>query len=333
MSITDRTTLKSYYTTGARPTQSQFGDLIDTLVSMGISDTNTGSVNFSGCLSISGSISASVAQFSSSVLVSGSLIAAGAASVAGSAFIVGRTYIGASDNGGTCNNGININVLSSSQDAITLRSNIIGPIGPSSQHENNVFGSFGPIEACGGFILRGLSSGCRGLSMQAFANTYTNTRSTAGIAAWQVAIFTSVSSTSNPPADTNIVVFRAGTNTRFIWDSDGDFHADAAVSASAYDSHDDIGLVRSLEVERVPDLRKEFGNWARYNKDELERLRIATFNDGRPGRDNDGSVFVNYTALTRLHSGAIWQLAQKISDLEKKLLPSGCNYIDLLDTS
>ena len=115
---------------------------------------------------------------------------------------------------------------------------------------------------------------------------------------------------SDMAANENILVVRSGTSgsvTRFIFDSDGDLHADAAVTASAYDTFDDAQLIRTLEVERggAGVVRGEFDNWLRYNRQHLEAAKIATFNDGPGG---DGSIFVNYTGLARLQSGAIWQL-------------------------
>ena len=52
----------------------------------------------------------------------------------------------------------------------------------------------------------------------------------------------------------------------------------------------------------------------------LEREGIATFNDG-PGED--GSIFINYSALARLHSGAIWQMYTRIQKMVAQLADHG----------
>ena len=320
MTIQTRAYLGGQFSTGDRPTQTDFADLIDSFVSMGIGDTNTGSLTFSGCLSITGSISGSVAQFSSSVLVTGSLIAANGASVGGSLFA----------------NIIRIQGAGTNASRIAFMDANINH-GMTTLVDPTQFGSINRWATCGGIQIVGYTASTVAFNQAALAGIPDSTRSTAALGYYVFGANAKSGTGQAAPGDNeNLYVFRTWTNARFIFDSDGDFHADAAINASSYDVHDDIGMVRSLEVERVKQvmpsvgLREEFGQWARYNKDELEHLKVATFNDGRPGRDNDGSVFINYTALARLHSGAIWQLAQRLGGIEEQLQLSGCNYLPFL---
>ena len=330
MTIQTRTDLKAFFETGDRPTQTQFGDLIDSLVSMGTGDTNTGSV-----------------AFSSSILVSGSLITGGAASFAGSIVVVGTASLsGSATIGGTaCVSGSiivdNVLILSGSGTGtngsriVFYDSNVAH--GMTALLPTNAFGEINRFATCGGVQIRGFSGSTVGFLFTGVAACPDTGKSTGAHAYFHLrGACKNGTGQRAAGVDENLVVIQSFTTTRHIFDSEGDYSADAAVGASAFDDHDDIGLVRSLEVERIKQvapsvgLREEFGKWARYNKRELQRLKIATFNDG-PGED--GSVFINYTALARLHSGAIWQLAQKIDRIERQLLPSsGCNYIDLIDS-
>lgn len=117
----------------------------------------------------------------------------------------------------------------------------------------------------------------------------------------------------------NILTIANAGCARFIFQGGGDLYADSSLSASAFDSHDDVQMVRALEVERSPGtvIRDQFDSWLKYNRKDLEAANIATFND--PAEGGDGSVFVNVMGLQRLHSGAIWQLHKKNVALQDRL--------------
>ncbi len=106
---------------------------------------------------------------------------------------------------------------------------------------------------------------------------------------------------------------------RFIFQGGGDLYADSSLTASAFDAHDDVQLIRALEVERAPGtvIRDQFDAWLKYGRADLEAADIATFND--PANGGDGSVFVNVTGLQRLHSGAIWQMHKYTRQLEERI--------------
>jgi len=126
----------------------------------------------------------------------------------------------------------------------------------------------------------------------------------------------------------NTLVIRNYGTTRFIFDSDGDFHLDAGggtggtIHGWAYDEYDDAQLIRAFEINRPTNgiVKDQFDKWIEYNRDDLERLDIATFND-----DTDGHVFVNLTKLSYLQNGAIWQLYKKLQKMEQALLNAGIN--------
>lgn len=168
--------------------------------------------------------------------------------------------------------------------------------------------------------LAGWGEASVGIAMRGAVVNETSTRSTAADAAVVLkGVVKSGTTTANLSANMNLVAIKNGNSTtRFIFDSDGDYHADASNNASAFDWADDAQLVRVLEIERAPDsvIRTQFDNWLQYNRRDLERMKIATFNDCPGG---DGSIFVNYTGLARLHSGAIWQQYTRTCALEERV--------------
>jgi len=174
--------------------------------------------------------------------------------------------------------------------------------------------------ACGGLRIGGIT-GCEiGLVLTGYVTTISAVRSTAATAPVRIEGLekTGAGGASTMAVNRNVAIVSDGGNTRFIFDSEGDFHADAAVTASSFDAYNDAHMVRALELARNPGgvIRTEFDGWLKHNRADLEQAKIATFNDGPGG---DGSVFVNVTGLQRLHSGAIWQLYTELQAVKSKL--------------
>ena len=194
--------------------------------------------------------------------------------------------------------------------------------GMTTLAETNTFGTIKANQDFtngGGLRVDGYTSACLALYTRGNYTTADSTRSTNGNAPTYIdAGKKSGTSVGNPGANENILAIGANFATQFIFDSDGDLSANAAITASAYDAYNDAHLVRALEIERNPGgiIRTEFDGWLKHNRRDLERAKIATFND-HPG--GDGSIFVNYTGLVRLHSGAIWQLYTELQRVKHQL--------------
>ena len=113
--------------------------------------------------------------------------------------------------------------------------------------------------------------------------------------------------------DKNLLVVQNNVTTRFILDSDGDSHQDVGTAWTNFDDENDAVLLRDLANAVSPDsVRTKFGEFIFYNKGELERLGLVSFEGPTP--------FVNMSRLTMLHTGAIWQLYTRIDSLEQRLL-------------
>lgn len=178
--------------------------------------------------------------------------------------------------------------------------------------------------ALGGVALAGYSDATAivAIGMIARAGAGSTTKSTAALAPFNV-VGSKANTTTEQAlgADENIAVFRNLTNTRFILDGDGDSHQDVGTAWTNFDTHDDVALLNKLSahVTRIDDpVRISFGEWLKSARHELEDLKLVTFNP-------DGHHFVNMSRLTMLHTGAIRQLGDRLSQMElvlEKLLPA-----------
>jgi len=197
--------------------------------------------------------------------------------------------------------------------------------GITNQADTDTFGTLGTNTAAAnsdGLSITGLSTEVTAFVVRAMATSTDTAKTAAACAVINLRGFLkNGTGASSLGGNQNLVTLQNNACTVFIFDADGDFHADAAATASAYDMYDDAHLIRALEIERNPAgiIRTEFDGWLKHNRGDLEAAKIATFNDG-PGGDK--SVFVNYTGLARLHSGAIWQmytaLNRFVAEVEEK---------------
>ncbi len=157
--------------------------------------------------------------------------------------------------------------------------------------------------AGGAVVLRGL------LGEDADTTKTTAGRGIVEIQGYQI----SGTNVGNVVADGNIVAFRTYVSgaeaTRFIFDTEGSAHAD--VEWTTFDEHDDLALLDALE--------SSFGEFAEEHRPELERLKIATYDD-RPGH-----AMVNWTRLAMLQNGAIRQIGQRLEQYERAFAALGVN--------
>ena len=195
--------------------------------------------------------------------------------------------------------------------------------GFTNETETDTYAFMKKPGASGGVILEGLTSEKVGIFIRGGGVTDVTSRSTVSEAYTEIVAYKkSGNSAGTPGANANLLAIVSGGDVEFLFDADGDFHANAAVTASSYDRFDDVAAVRALELHRSPAViaRDAFDEWVNYSRRDLEAMKIATFND-QPG--GDGSVFINYTALARLHSGAIWQMHKRLAELEALVKPKG----------
>lgn len=228
----------------------------------------------------------------------------------------GKLFVGATSN---ANNtaGITINQGASDDEVISFKSSDVAH-GITTLAETDTYGRIKKADATlGGIDIAGFGSGTEaGIIFSAIHTTANTTKSIAGRGAQRIVGFLKSGTTvGSLGANANIISFEDAGTTRFILDADGDSHQDVGTAWTNFDITDDIALLNKLSahVTRHDDpLRESFGEWLTQSREELERLRLVTFND-------DNHHFVNMSRLTMLHTGAIRQLGAKFDKIERML--------------
>ena len=122
-------------------------------------------------------------------------------------------------------------------------------------------------------------------------------------------------------ANGNILSIANYTATRFLFEGNGEFHADA--SSNTFDEYEDAHLVRAYDLSHGRGvIDSKFDKFVSYNHQKLADLKLV-------GKEKDGTPnhFVNVTGFQRLHNGAIWQqyekhqrLAEAVYEMAKETL-------------
>jgi hypothetical protein len=210
--------------------------------------------------------------------------------------------------------GIRLNQAGGDAAIISLESSDVAH-GMTSAVGTDTYGDVRKVSGTdGGLLLRGFTEVTNAVGIQAWYTSDNSTRSTAGTAPISLAaLLKSGTSAGDPAANANLVIIQSNGTTRFIFDSDGDAHAD--VSWTTFDTHNDLELLASLEGELAGKdaLREGFHDWMTYNRDALAASQLVTFND-------DGHHFVNFTRLSMALCGAVRQLGAQNAQLAGRLL-------------
>jgi len=162
----------------------------------------------------------------------------------------------------------------------------------------------------GGAQIVGYSEATRGMRLHGVYTTSTTGKasdSTAGVSI--IASKASSANITNPAANDNLVSIVQYDTTAFIFDKEGDFHADS--SSTTFDAYDDAQLARAWDLTHGRGvIESKFDKFVAYNHEKLADLQLV-------GREKDGTPnhFINVTGMQRLHNGAIWQQYEKHNQL------------------
>ena len=107
----------------------------------------------------------------------------------------------------------------------------------------------------------------------------------------------------------NMMTIHNHNNVKFIFDAEGDFHADS--SSTTFDAYDDAQLARAFDLSHNRGVvNSKFDKFVAYNHEKLAELQLV-------GRERDGKPnhMVNVCGMQRLHNGAIWQQYEKHNQL------------------
>lgn len=170
--------------------------------------------------------------------------------------------------------------------------------------------------ASGGVLMGGYTSADQAVQV---VGNYTTPDTTRGLTSKSPVVLIGAKLSGNTAAamgaNENLVTFRDNTNTRFIFDSDGDSHEDGT-GWTAYDDHDDVAVIEAVEFQLTADqgnpIDRHFSRWMEDARPMLERLKLVTFNE-------DGHHFVNRSRMQSLLCGAVRQLARQNQLLDARL--------------
>lgn len=237
--------------------------------------------------------------------------------------MTGTAYIGDTANANVTL-GLTINQGAADDEILALKSSDVAH-GITTVTETDTFGVFKKDSAtAGGLQIVGYRDpddvAGRALSLVGrLGETADTTKTTAAIGV--VALFAQIKNPTGTDvvavgANGNLVTIHNHGTTRFIFDAEGDAHAD--VSWTTFDDYDDVALLGDLEramlAQRDP-VKASFVDFLRYNHEALEAAGIVHFD-----RDNPGHAMVNTTKLSMALVGAIRQTNARMDALEARML-------------
>ena len=115
----------------------------------------------------------------------------------------------------------------------------------------------------------------------------------------------------DPGTNANLVTIRKGGDVRFIFDAEGSAHAD--VEWVAYDSYDDVALMKDFQAI-LTDSKCE----ARYQLEAMEDAGIVG-QDSLHWEGDKLRAMVNFSRLAMIHHGAIGQVSDRLQAYEIEL--------------
>jgi hypothetical protein len=159
----------------------------------------------------------------------------------------------------------------------------------------------------GGLQMDALAEGEDGFTMHSYVTTANTAKSTGANAAimFKGRKKSSTSAGSLNDANANIMAIADHNTRRFLFDREGDFHADSG--STTFDAYEDAHLVRAYDLSHGKGvIDSKFDKFVSYNHEKLADLQLV-------GREDDGTPnhFINVTGMQRLHNGAIWQQYEK----------------------
>ena len=211
-------------------------------------------------------------------------------------------------NGGLCLNG-----GANDESYLTFKSSDVAH-GMTSEDETDTFATIAKQSATkGGFQIRAFKedSDNEWFEMNCQAdNDASETKSASAKGAFtMVASKKSGSGVNAINANGNLLTIAGYTSTEFIFEGNGNFHAESG--STTFDAYEDAQLARAFDLSHGRGvIESKFDKFVQYNHEKLAELKLV-------GRDEDGTPnsMLNVTGLQRLHNGAIWQQYEKHNQL------------------
>ena len=234
----------------------------------------------------------------------------------------GRTQTGGETSGDVTAGGLCLNQGANDTNILTFKSSDVAH-GITTRAETDTFFKILKTSSDeGGTLMHSFSEGITNFILIGASTSEQSTRSTSGTGPVEIrGQLKSGTTSAAMGGDTNIFCVRNHSLTKFIFDTDGDFHADSG--STTFDAYEDAQLVRAYDLSHGKGvIDSKFDKFVSYNHEKLAELELV-------GREDDGTPnhFINVTGMQRLHNGAIWQqyekhqrLAEAVYEMAKEAL-------------
>lgn len=210
--------------------------------------------------------------------------------------------------------GLTINQGANDDEILALKSSDVAH-GITDEAETDTYGVFSKhLSTTGAMDITGFGEHDRGIELRGIASLDNVDKTASARAPVMIRAYLKTGTTKGAMgANANIFAVREAISTRFLIDKDGDYFYDGA-DGGAFDAHDDLSLVRSFSmVTGGKDIIKsKWDDFVSHKEKDLVELGIL-------GDTVENGGLVCGSQLQRLHNGAIWQLAEKIFELENEL--------------
>ncbi len=220
----------------------------------------------------------------------------------------GALIIGDTDHSGLTQ-GIKINQGANDDDLIQVASTDVAH-GMTTLVDTQVYGKHKKRSATdGGYQIHGLTEGVEGLAFLASSTTAVTTDTSSSLGAMTFRSYVkSGTDHVNMGATDNTHVFRNGSVTTMLLKGNGVLHLTDATPV-ALDDYDDVALLRTFDRETAVRgvIDSQWDKFVQYNRTHLENAGVLV------------GDFVSVQGMQRLMSGAVWQLHERIAELEAQL--------------
>ena len=221
-------------------------------------------------------------------------------------------FLGDDANGGMTS-GITINQGAADNEAFALKSSDVGH-GITTRAETDTYFSMSKYDAHGGVMSRAITGdGTVGWLMRVHAPAVDSDKDSGATGLFMVdARKNNGTGDTAPDADSNLVVFTAQGQAKFIFDMEGQGHS--VLAWTTFDAHDDIAVINDLENEMLEFDGSPERTKRRHMLEEMGVIGKDSWHmeDGRP------KAMVNQSKLQMLHHGALMQVGERITALEEE---------------
>ena len=186
--------------------------------------------------------------------------------------------------------------------------------GMTVQAETDTYGMFQKESAAsGGLLVQGLSEGVNALRMNSLGTGANNAETTGATGILDLkASKKDGTDIQNSGSDDNIVTVTSGSDgVQVIFKGDGEIFSNQTATVGTYDAYEDAQLIRAYDLSHMKGvIDSKFDKFVKYKQKDLLNAKLI-------GKDDDGNPtsFVNWTGMSRLHNGAIWQQYEKHNQL------------------